>query len=64
MEKVSNIIDADKVLETCDAYFIKKGILKSCFDQKNNLIKKEVIDGASEVINDTFDKLLELENEE
>ena len=64
MEKVSNIIDINKILTTCDAYFINKGNLKSCFDPKNNLIKNEVIDGASEVINEAFDKLLELENEE
>ena len=41
---------------------LKNGKIECCFDGEYNLIKNEVIDGASEDINKIFDQLIELTN--
>ena len=61
---VDNIVQKSIRLEKCQPYYIENGIPVSCFDNDMNMIDNGVIDGASHVINDTFDKLAELEREE
>ena len=60
--EVESIVDADYQIASCDAYFVKNGKIECCFDVEYNLIKNEVIDGASEDINKIFDQLIELTN--
>ena len=62
--EVSTIVDANYQISSCDAYFVDSGEIGSCFDSEYNLIKNEVIDGASEEINKIFDQLIELSNGE
>lgn len=42
------------------SYFLKNGISENCFDNDGKCIKNEVIDEVSMVINEEFDKLLEI----
>lgn len=45
------------------SYFLKNGISENCFDNEGKCIKNEVIDEVSMVINEEFDKLLEIGDE-
>jgi len=60
---IKDIVDEKLWLDinNINAYFISDGIAKSIIDKELNLIKAEAIDSASEIINDTFDKLFDLE---
>ena len=60
--KIKAIIDEEKLLKTCASFYLQNGIIVDCYDHQNNIIKNEVIDGASEEINSFFDKLTEIEN--
>lgn len=59
---VEKVIDSNIWLdaERTEAYFVADGGAESCKDIEMCAIKNEVIDGVSGVINDEFDKLLEL----
>lgn len=59
---VEKVIDSKVWLdaERTEAYFVADGGAESCKDIEMCAIKNEVIDGVSGVINDEFDKLLEL----
>ena len=59
-EKVESIIDKCKQVDECSAYFVENGITKNCIDEDDSLIQNEVIDGASQAINDDFNALFEL----
>lgn len=59
-DRVSEIMDFSKTLPSCAAFFVENGGIKSCVDQDEMLIQNEVIDGASDEINATFDSLLKL----
>lgn len=63
-EKVYRIIEEEKIIEHCEPYFVEDGFLSRCFDDENNLIENDVIDGASSAINSVFDRLIELGNED
>lgn len=45
------------------SYFLENGISENCFDNDGKCIKNEVIDEVSMVINEEFDKLLEIGDE-
>lgn len=59
---IENVIDPKIWIdnEKMQSYFVAKGTLESCKDIELGGIKNEVIDDVSGVINDDFDKLLEL----
>ncbi|MBQ7950984.1 MAG: AAA family ATPase [Clostridia bacterium] len=59
-ESVKNILDPEKFIDSCGAYFLENHSLTPCLDDESNLIKNEVIDEASQEINELFDKLLEM----
>ena len=66
MEKgidVSSIIDSEHRLTSADirAYFIKDGKITSAFDSELRQINHDLIDGCSREINDTYEKLSDLE---
>ena len=42
------------------SYFLENGIVNDCFDYDGKCIKNEVIDEVSSIINNEFDKLLEI----
>lgn len=58
--KVEGIIDKCKQVDECSAYFVENGIARNCIDEDDSLIQNEVIDGASQAINDDFNALFEL----
>jgi len=51
------IIDYKKI----DAFFVENGKIKSIIDTETHLIQSEAIDSVSEIINDTFNKLFDLD---
>ena len=57
--KESRWISFDKL----DARFIEQGSARSCLDEEFGAIQNEVIDGASEDINDDFDRMVRLKEE-
>lgn len=66
MEKgidVSSIIDSEHRLTSEDirAYFIKDGKITSAFDSELGQINHDLIDGCSREINDTYEKLSDVE---
>lgn len=63
-EKVARIIDENKQINECLAYFVENGSTKKCISEDDSLIQNEVIDGASQAINDDFDALFSLSLEE
>ena len=63
-EKVARIIDESKQITECLAYFVENGLTKNCISEDDSLIQNEVIDGASQAINDDFDALFSLSLEE
>ena len=62
--RITEIVNSEKIIHSCSAYFVSDGKIVSCFDVDNNLIQNEVIEGASKEINYIADRLLELEDEE
>lgn len=49
-------LDFDKV----SAYFVEHGVMHACLDDEFEAINNEIIDGASEDINDEYEKMVEL----
>lgn len=45
-----------------DAWFVKNGVIENCIDPEIHMIQNERIDDISKVINNDFDRLLELQN--
>lgn len=62
IDKISSVINKEKWISKCAAYFVKYGKISSCLDE-DNLVLNEVIDGASEDINRKYDMLLKIEKE-
>lgn len=62
-ERVARIIDENKQVNECLTYFVENGSTKMCIGD-DALIQNEVIDGASEAINDDFNALFSLSIEE
>ena len=62
IDKISSVINKEKWISKCAAYFVKDGKISSCLDE-DNLVLNEVIDGASEDINRKYDMLLKIEKE-
>ena len=46
--------------EKLSAYYVETGTIKSCLDEEFQAINNEIIDGASDEINDDYDKMVEL----
>ncbi len=46
------------------SWFVKNGIIENCMDAEIHMIQNEKIDEISKVINDDFEQLLDLQNEE
>lgn len=44
-----------------NAWFVKDGRIENCMDSEIHMIQNERIDEISKVINEDFDKLLELQ---
>ncbi|MBQ9390336.1 MAG: ATP-binding protein [Synergistaceae bacterium] len=65
-EKASKIIPASLWLDydKFQAWFVKKGKIEDCMDCELKQIRNEVIDGISDVINDDYDKLFDMNNQE
>ena len=61
---LNEIICEEKWLnyEEMSAYYVERGVIQSCMDDEFRAIKNEVIDDASSVINDDFDKMLTLQS--
>lgn len=61
-ELLNKILKKDFWIDYNDfsSYFLKNGISENCFDNEGKCIKNEVIDEVSMVINEEFDKLLEI----
>jgi predicted ATPase len=64
-DKVSTIIPDNTWLnpKKVNGYFINSGILHVLYDQNLNMFKTELIDTASDLVNQEYTKLLELESE-
>jgi hypothetical protein len=62
-EAVESIIPSYSWIDFNDinVFFVAEGCIKSILDEDLKLIKAEEIDGISTVLNEEFDKLLELE---
>jgi len=60
-KNIQRILNRERRIETCDAYFVDKGENKSCIGKQDHLIENSVIDGASQEINDCFDSLFRIE---
>lgn len=59
-DQVAHIIDESKQIDECFAYFVESSSIKKCIDADDSLIQNEVIDGASQAINNDFNSLFEL----
>lgn len=62
--QVAEIIEKDRQISKCNAWFVKDGTVTSCIDPEDSLIINEVIDGASAEINEAYDALFDLSLEE
>ncbi len=62
--QVERIISKDYFIQTCNAYFVNDGLIETCIDTDDSLIINEVIDGASQVINNDYDALFDIIYEE
>lgn len=62
-KKVSEIIPESFLLDYnhFNAWFVKDGRIENCMDSEIHMIQNERIDEISKVINEDFDKLLELQ---
>ena len=60
--KLNQIVSKNKWLnfDRVNAIFVQNGKIKSCLDKEFKSIENEVIDGASEQINEDYDKMLVL----
>lgn len=60
--ELNEIIDHNKWInfEKFNAFFIKNGVVKSCIDEEFESIDNAVIDGASDRINEDYDRMAEL----
>ena len=47
-----------------DSWFVKNGTVENCMDEEIHMIQNEKIDEISKVINQEFDKLLDLQDTE
>lgn len=58
--ELQQIVASDKWIsfEKISAFYIEKGMIQECVDRKFQAIRNEVIDGASEDINDDYDKMV------
>ncbi len=65
LEKISQIIEPHAWLkfEKLSAYYLKEGYIRSCVDDEFEAIQNEVIDGASDCINNDYDAMLQLKEE-
>ena len=63
-EEASRIIPESLWLDwnNFDSWFVKNGTIENCMDSEIHMIQNERIDEISKVINDDFDKLLELQD--
>lgn len=72
--KISKVVDANKLKEIIhpykwlevgkmSAYFVEYGMINSCVDEEFEAINNEVIDGASDVINTDYDKMVILKSD-
>ncbi len=61
---ISNILKQELAVppEKVTAYWLEQGKAKNIIDKKSGLIHNEYIDSASDIINETFEKLFELED--
>lgn len=57
------VVEKEKRIERCSAYNVHNGHIYGCLAE-DRLIKNEVIDGASEEINQEYDRLFEIVNGE
>ena len=58
--ELQQIVAEDKWIsfEKLSAFYIEKGIAQECVDREFQSIRNEIIDGASEDINDDYDKMV------
>ena len=58
--ELQQIVASDKWIsfEKISAFYIEKGMIQECVDREFQAIRNEVIDGASEDINDDYDKMV------
>lgn len=65
-EKAAQIIPMDSWLNfrAVSAWFIKNGMIEDCMDHKLHLVQNEKIDEISQVINEEYDKLFDLNYDE
>lgn len=59
-ESVKSILDKKTWIKHCSAFYVNKGLVSSCIEEDGELIKNEVIDGASEIINNDYDRMFEI----
>ena len=59
-ESVKTILDKKTWIKQCAAFYVNNGMVSSCLEKEGDLIKNEVIDGASESINCDYDSLFEI----
>ena len=64
-DKVSEILPENTWLQKnkVDGYFIDNGTLTSLFDSELNMLKTELIDSASDIVNNEYNKLFDIECE-
>ena len=58
--KIKAIVKADIKPESFTAYQIKNGYAELIFNRETGLIDDNFIDESSDILNDDFDKLMEL----
>ena len=59
-ESVKSILDKKTWIEKCGAFYVIDGLVSSCLEEDGVLIKNEIIDNASEIINMEYDSLFEI----
>ena len=64
-EKVSSVLPEETWLnkEKVNGYFVSEGKLNNLYDNELNMLKAELIDSASDLVNAEYDKLFEIECE-
>ncbi len=65
-KNISSVIEKRKVIDhhSIHAFFVQNGKIEDIIDNDTHLIKIEAIDSASKVLNDTFNKLFEMDDYE
>lgn len=63
--ELSEVLNENELIspDGCNAFFVTEGGLRTCKDRELNLIQNEVIDGASDQINDENDAIHDLKAE-